>query len=92
MLCLKAWQGKSTITIYTAKKLTIGPPDIWISCYNLFMSSVVKIVEKKPKSPEAMVELVRGVIDRLYEEDVTYIEISLKTRSHNSSSISIVSP
>lgn len=53
--------------------------------------NVIQLTSKEPKSPEAMVELLRGVIDRLYDERITYLEISYKGE-HDTCNVSIVSP
>lgn len=52
--------------------------------------NVFKIVEKEPKSPQSMVELAYGLLDRLYEEDVNFLEISYRADdSPHTQSVSI---
>jgi len=47
------------------------------------MSNVTELKQPCPKSQEAMVELTKGLLDTLYKEKVTYLEISYKTDKDN---------
>lgn len=55
--------------------------------------TVKTLPDKQPVSPQDMVDLTRGLLDRLFSEKINYLEITYKAEGDATiSSISITSP